>query len=75
MNYFKFLCIRIFFLNFAPKLYKYAFMIHHIHVNLAEPTDYESIKNENKDLDELIQGADFPEDYDAFDDEMLDMIP
>ena len=50
-------------------------MIHHIHVNLAEPTDYESIKNENKDLDELIQGADFPEDYDPFDDEMLDMIP
>ena len=56
-------------------MYKYAFMIHHIHVNLAEPTDYESIKDENKNLDELIQGAEFPEDYDAFDDEMLDMIP
>ena len=56
-------------------MYKYAFMIHHIHVNLAEPTDYESIKDENKNLDELIQAANFPEDYDAFDDEMLDMIP
>ncbi len=50
-------------------------MIHHIHVNLAEPTDYESSKDENKNLDELIQDAEFPEDYDAFDDEMLDMIP
>ena len=50
-------------------------MIHHIYVNLAEPTDYESINTENQNLDELIQGIEFPEDYDAFDDEMLDMIP
>lgn len=59
-------------------MYNYAFMIHHIHVNLAEPTEYESIKkgrDENQDFDELIKSADFPEDYDPFDDEMLDMIP
>ena len=59
-------------------MYKYAFMIHHIHVNLAEPAEYESIKKkngENQNFDELIKSADFPEDYDPFDDEMLDMIP
>ena len=53
-------------------------MIHHIHVNLAEPAEYESIKkegNENQNFDDLIKSADFPEDYDPFDDEMLDMIP
>ena len=39
---------------------------------------FESIKkdnNENQNFDELIKSADFPEDYDPFDDEMLDMIP
>ena len=53
-------------------------MIHHIHVNLAEPAEYESIKKEggeNQNFDDLIKSADFPEDYDPFDDEMLDMIP
>ena len=53
-------------------------MIHHIHVNLAEPAEYEIIKKENGEnhnFDELIKSADFPEDYDPFDDEMLDMIP
>ena len=43
--------------------------------NSSDVSNNSTIKDENKDLDELIQGADFPEDYDAFDDEMLDMIP
>ncbi len=31
---------------------------------------------ENTDnLDDIIKSAAFPEDYDAFDDELLDMIP
>ena len=50
-------------------------MIPHIHINLAEQTEYESIKDQKTDLDKLIQDADFPDDYDAFNDEMLDMIP
>lgn len=30
---------------------------------------------EGKTLDEIIRNAEFPDDYEAFDDEMLDMIP
>ncbi|MFI3297090.1 MAG: hypothetical protein R3Y59_05625 [bacterium] len=41
----------------------------------------ENISNRNEEtlnsnnLDEIIRAAEFPEDYDAFDDEQLDMIP
>lgn len=38
-------------------------------LNVSEDT----LKNQS--LDEIIRQAEFPEDYDAFDDEQLDMIP
>ncbi|MGM9795963.1 MAG: hypothetical protein ACI3ZZ_07145 [Candidatus Aphodosoma sp.] len=41
-----------------------------------------TIKREDKasefnieELDKIIQSVEFPDDYDAFDDELLDMIP
>ena len=34
-----------------------------------------SSKIDQKELDKIIQSVEFPDDYDAFDDELLDMIP
>lgn len=38
-------------------------------------TDTTPTKTENKSLEDIIRDAEFPEDYDAFDDGILDMIP
>ena len=34
-----------------------------------------SSKIDQKELDKIIQSVEFPDDNDAFDDELLDMIP
>ena len=34
-----------------------------------------SSKIDQKELDKIIQSVEFPDDYDAFDDELLDMMP
>lgn len=35
----------------------------------------EPSKIDIEELDRIIQSVEFPDDYDAFDDELLDMIP
>lgn len=48
----------------------------------SEDKEKATIKQEDKEskinideLDKIIQSVEFPDDYDAFDDELLDMIP
>ncbi|MCI7729091.1 MAG: hypothetical protein PUC14_06200 [Bacteroidales bacterium] len=48
----------------------------------SEDIEKTTIKREDKEskinideLDKIIQSVEFPDDYDAFDDELLDMIP
>lgn len=48
----------------------------------SEDIEKTTIKQEDKEskinideLDKIIQSVEFPDDYDAFDDELLDMIP
>ena len=48
----------------------------------SEDIEKNTIKREDKEskinideLDKIIQSVEFPDDYDAFDDELLDMIP
>lgn len=48
--------------------------------NTNQKTDNKEVNNYEKgeksmSLDEIIKSAEFPEDYEAFDDGMLDMIP
>lgn len=38
-------------------------------------TDAEALAPQTPTLDDIIRNAEFPDDYDAFEDSMLDMIP
>lgn len=41
--------------------------------NAQDTAETESVKAQS--LDDIIRNAEFPDDYDAFEDSMLDMIP
>ncbi len=45
------------------------------HKNNHQDSDYELVVKEESKIDDIISNAEFPDDYDAFCDENLDMIP
>lgn len=43
--------------------------------NTQQPLDTDHDKHTGQTLDDIIRNADFPDDYDIFEDSQLDMIP
>lgn len=44
-------------------------------INKTAESEKKGVKTESSTLDDIIKNAQFPEDYAAFEDENLDMIP
>lgn len=63
--------------NFAAELYSTKIQMKAIDIqeNDAQKCPTNATVSKQKSLDDIIREAEFPEDYDVFEDSMLDMIP
>lgn len=63
--------------NFAAELYSTKIQMKTIDIqeNDAQKCPTNAADSKQKSLDDIIREAEFPEDYDVFEDSMLDMIP